>query len=73
MGSAKNEWHDLRKNPQDLPKEPGAYLTEHGGMNPTVLRYNDGWNVAKFSDGSEYRDAEIFDVIAWAEYEPFEG
>lgn len=28
----KYQWHDLRKNPNDLPKEDGKYLCESAGL-----------------------------------------
>ena len=62
-------WHNLRKNPQDLPKEDGAVLVvdmDYG---------HPGYNVALFwkKDGAftGHRLAKL-DVIAWREIPVFQ-
>lgn len=64
-----NGWHNLRKNPQDLPKEDGAVLVvdmDYG---------HPGYNVALFwkKDGAftGHRLAKL-DVIAWREIPVFQ-
>lgn len=65
----RSRWHNLRKNPQDLPKEDGAVLVvdmDYG---------HPGYKVALFwkEDGAftGHRLAEL-DVIAWREIPVFQ-
>lgn len=63
-------WHDLRKNPNDLPKNSNEYLTNIG-----VLYFNNSCNnrwytpICEICDDSEEVKNE---VIAWCELPKFE-
>lgn len=68
-----NEWHDLRKNPEDLPKESGKYMVavsdENGFIETDIARF-------ELSSGWEYFDVFIDNygrehAIAWKEYPTF--
>lgn len=60
-------WHDLVKNPDDLPQERGwltakQYLCEmQHGLYYAVLKYGKGWNY------TTNKETEIPGVTAWAE------
>lgn len=68
-----NEWHDLRKNSNDLPKESGKYMV--------AIPNEDGFietDVARFWVSSGWEDFDIFvdkygaeHIIAWKEYPTF--
>ena len=75
-----NEWHDLRKNPNDLPKECKGklYLVniysdsqlkfEYAEYTPTVCLWNSEWErfeILELTVGS--RIVNIRNVIAWKE------
>lgn len=68
MQKYKYRWHDLRKNPDDLPQKDGLYWV-HGV-----------WESGKHQEGEcEYKTYDgyfsaswNFSVIAWKEEEPFE-
>ena len=75
-----NEWHDLRKNPDDLPKDCKGklYLVdiysdsrlkfEYATYTPTVCFWNSEWKrfeILELTVGS--RIVNINDVIAWKE------
>lgn len=76
-------WHDLRKNPQDLPQD--IKLNEFESYNPLVIvffyRYDDRGKAAKVYaldrwSGEPFNEWEKFkkdDVIAWHELPKFEG
>ena len=68
-----NEWHDLRKNSNDLPKESGKYMVaipnENGFIETDVARFG-------VSSGWEYFDTFVDEygaehIIAWKEYPTF--
>lgn len=70
-------WHDLRTNPDDLPKERGEYIVAFKlpkGWDTTILMYNndeyeDEYELCWFdSEYTNYND----DVIAWCEIPKFE-
>jgi hypothetical protein len=68
-------WHDLRKNPNDLPKERGGYLVAIKllkGWDTTILMYNNDEDEDELcwldSEYTNYND----DVIAWCEIPKFE-
>ena len=55
----KEKWHDLRKNPNDLPKENGEYWCK--------------WEDGSYSTGHYFQDNGFGDyVIAWCEIPKFE-
>lgn len=70
----KYRWHDLRKNPDDLPTKDGLYaiatlydtdLTDVGfGEWENMYGYGSGWSALTPSYGK---------IIAWKEIEPFEA
>lgn len=67
----KYRWHDLRKNPDDLPKENGDYIVWYQAVNNV---YN-GAKVMFYSTGGGWlagRTRKEEGVIAWREIEPFE-
>ena len=63
----KYRWHDVRKNPDDLPKEPGYYL---------VKRQQDRWTICDYVVYGYTPDRNYWstldNVFAWREIEPFE-
>ena len=69
----KYRWHDLRKNPDDLPDKDGIYMVciiypaEEKAVGAAfygiMYGYKSGWNMLMPNDGN---------VIAWREIEPFE-
>lgn len=67
-------WHDLRKNPNDLPKEAGYYLIIHENARAYkeafILRYGVSEEEGHWLDDCH----ECFDnnVIAWHEIPKFE-
>lgn len=66
-------WHDLRKDPKDLPDKDGMYLvciiyhSEEKAVGVSfygiMYGYKSEWNMLMPNDGK---------VIAWKEIEPFE-
>lgn len=71
-------WHDLRKNPNDLPQKVGDYIValdyQKGTFSTYLLQYNvdEDEDDIKFgwfdSEYTNYND----DVIAWCELPKFE-
>lgn len=71
--SEKYRWHDLRKDPDDLPNKGGMYIVcikylaeekEVGVAFYEIMHgYKSGWNMLMPNDGN---------IIAWKEIEPFE-
>ncbi len=63
----KYRWHDLRRNPEDLPKHSNAVICAYdGGRDPVFYRLlhakkNTGFNHVHYAK-----------PIAWREIEPFE-
>lgn len=63
-----DEWHDLRKNPSDLP-EDGSYVlvwTEYGGI---TTHYGKECSDGVIENGL-FLGIHISDVIAWKEFVP---
>jgi len=61
-----HEWHDLRKDPTDLPKRNKEYVVkvkEYGGISVYIGRY---WKEEKTFTGSYLSG---LDVIKWKEIE----
>ena len=50
-----NEWHDLRKDPNDLPKEDCETVTLHENGNKNIIKWEHG----------EWFNAIVIPVIAW--------
>lgn len=68
---AEREWHDLRKDPEDLPTKPGRCLTFDSGGDVDVARWIDDedgryWSCATYGFDSD-------EVIAWKEITPPQG
>lgn len=69
----KYRWHDIRKNPDDLPKEEGEYIVceDYGfGKEYKSLPYmhSEEFNEYYWLVGWKEKEA----LIAWKEIEPFE-
>lgn len=64
-------WHDLRKNPEDLPEERSHVICCHGGKRKY---YTATWfcKNAFWCADEEYGSFPYEDVIAWRYIEPFE-
>ena len=60
-------WHDMRKNPEDLPEIMSeiVYIFTEKGKNK---KYS---NTARYSE-SVLKSDEVFEYIAWKYMEPFE-
>lgn len=59
------EWHDLRKNPNDLPKRDGEYLTNIG-----VLVFDSSLDnrwCTLLCEACDFYEEVIDEVIAWCE------
>lgn len=69
-------WHDLRKNPNDLPQKVGDYIVAIKfkylkGCDTTILRYDEDEDEDKLCwIDSEYTNCND-DVIAWCEIPKF--
>lgn len=68
----KYHWHDLRKNPEDLPKEyHDVYVCVSNRSNKTYNRTwfeGRGWRHATSKKSMYYKKESI---VAWREIEPF--
>lgn len=79
--SDKYRWHDLRKNPDDLPKD-GVYCVavpdDYGTIWLALARYRNKLNITGNKIGWGFRgdvykmDFDTMKVIAWKHIEPFE-
>ena len=58
----KPKWHDLRKDPNDLPKEDCETVTLHENGNKNIIKWKHG----------EWINAIVVPVIAWCELPKFE-
>ena len=65
--SEKYRWHDLRKDPDDSPKESGYYFC-YG----TWLSGREQYETAYYDGECEWDIVYNFNLIAWREIEPFE-
>lgn len=77
LAEDRQKWHDLRENPNDLPKENKEYLVAYKNFlnqEKTVLEICN-WQICKFVD-KEYKDIPWFEcedvLIAWCEIPKFE-
>lgn len=67
----KYRWHDLRKNPDDLPEDSKDVLvTVKGGCVNRTWHDSCGWRNATAKKASYYSDKS---VLAWKEIEEFES
>lgn len=72
----KYKWHDLLKDPEDLPEKSGFYLIAYRSLPGIVM--NPDYIVFYFYRSNEGKYAEwqapnYVTVIAWKEIEPFDG
>lgn len=58
------KWHDLRKDPNDLPKEGSLVVAIHKNGNIHLYKYLDGWSSA---NKERVVGAIIIPIIAWCE------
>ena len=70
LEAGRPQWHDLRKDPNDLPKGQinrflFAYVKNYGGKRPMLVCYNGEW----FYDANTYNN-EV-KVIEWCEIPQF--
>lgn len=71
LKAGRPQWHDLRKDPNDLPKGQinrflFAYVKNYGGKRPMLVCYNGEW----FYDANTYNN-EV-KVIEWCEIPTFD-
>ena len=70
LKAGRPQWHDLKKDPNDLPKGQinrylFAYVKNYGGKKPMLVGYNGEW----FYDVNIY-NKEV-KVVAWCEIPTF--
>ena len=69
----KYRWHDLRKNPDDLPEAIGdEYESDYVLVMIGTPEWND-WEQAYYHHGKRLWSTYERDVFAWRYIEPFEG
>lgn len=69
----KYKWHDLRKNPDDLPKENcKQYICFEEYWNPNEEQFETGFVIYWFVNGRFSTIGLMVEVIAWKEIEPYE-
>ena len=77
LKAGRPQWHDLRKDPNDLPKEVGNYLVCYLdtmlNRNVFMLEYVDFLEDSRWIDETSH-EIEKFDegVIAWCEIPTFD-
>ena len=63
----KNGWHNIKKNPKDLPTEDGVVLT-------VEKQYGEPWYETKyFLTGSNVFGGDRSNIIAWHKIPKYEG
>lgn len=68
----KEKWHDLRKDPNDLPKKTGEYFTNIGLLYYDELCNRHFWHTPS-CEACDYSSViEEDEVIAWCERPKFE-
>lgn len=67
----KYRWHDLRKNPNDLPKADGNSESEYVLVMIGTPEWN-SWGQAYYHHGKRLWSTYEQDVFAWRYIEPFE-
>lgn len=70
LAEGKPKWHELRKNPEDLPKETGHYLTDDGEYIYDADRKK--WRTLTCMACWDFHWLDDEDVIAWTELPKFE-
>ena len=69
----KYRWHDLRKNPDDLPEAiGGGYESDYVLVMIGTPEWND-WEQAYYHHGKRLWSTYEQNVFAWRYIEPFEG
>ena len=68
----KYRWHDLRKNPDDLPEDNGYGCSEYVLVMIGTPEWN-SWEQAYYHHGKRLWSTYEQDVFAWRYIEPFEG
>ena len=69
----KYKWHDLRKNPDDLPEAIGdGYESEYVLVMTGTPEWN-SWEQAYYHHGKRLWSTYEQNVFAWRYIEPFEG
>lgn len=61
MAEGKPKWHDLREDPNDIPKEDCETVTLHENGNKNIIKWKHG----------EWTNAIVIPVIAWCELPKF--
>lgn len=64
------QWHDLRKDPNDLPKVVKEYITNIGVMTFDRLKDRHLWTTP-ICDACDYYEEVTDEVIAWCEIPQF--
>ena len=64
------QWHDLRKDPNDLPKVVKEYITNIGVMTFDRLKDRHLWTTP-LCDACDYYEEVTDEVIAWCEIPQF--
>ena len=64
------KWHDLRKDPNDLPKVVKEYITNIGVMTFNRLKDRHLWTTP-ICDACDYYEEVTDEVIAWCEEPQF--
>ena len=68
----KYRWHDLRKNPDDLPEDNGYGCSEYVLVMIGTPEWN-RWEQAYYHHGKRLWSTYEQNVFAWRYIEPFEG
>ena len=67
----KMKWHDLRKNPDDLPKESGYYLVSRYSNYLRIKRYSQTLYFIKGKRNGWNTKMDKTQIIAWCEIPKF--
>lgn len=62
LKAVRPQWHDLRKDPNDLPKEDCEIITLHENGNKNIQKWKNG----------NWTNAIVIPVIAWCEIPKYE-
>ena len=68
----KTKWHDLRKNPDDLPKESGYYIVSRYSNYLRIKRHSQTLYFIKGKRNGWNTKMDITQIIAWCEIPKFE-
>lgn len=67
----KYKWHDLKKNPNDLPSKEGLYLVAYVEDCGIDFQIDLGYYEEAFGYGYGWHNYFYGNIIAWKEIEPF--